>query len=224
MDLGKRYDFHSHTLLSDGELLISEHVRRAEKMGIAAIAITDHADITNIDFILENIYKFIEKESKYYNIKVIPGVELTHVPPELIDEFAKYAKDKGAKIVIVHGETIVEPVIEGTNKYALSSKYVDVLAHPGILTEEDAKLASENGIFLELSARKGHSLGNGRVASLAKKYGINLIVNTDAHSPSDFISQEFAYNVALASGVSENYALEIVKNNPIKLLKRLELI
>ncbi len=66
MELGKRYDFHSHTLMSDGELLVSEHVRRAEKMGYAAIAITDHADITNIDYILESIYKFKEKEGKYY--------------------------------------------------------------------------------------------------------------------------------------------------------------
>ena len=121
MELGKRYDFHSHTLMSDGELLVSEHIRRAEKMGFAAVAITDHADITNIDYILESIYKFKETEGKYYNIEVIPGVELTHVPPELIDELAKYSKSKGAKIVVVHGETLVEPVQKGTNYYAVNS-------------------------------------------------------------------------------------------------------
>ncbi len=223
MELGKRYEFHSHTLLSDGELLISEHVRRAEKLGFEVIGITDHADITNIDTILENMYKFIEKESKYYKVKVIPGVELTHVPPEMIDELAKYAKDKGAKLVIVHGETIVEPVEKGTNYYAVNSKYVDILAHPGIISSEEVKAAAANGIFLEISARKGHSLGNGRVVSLAREYGAELILNTDAHSPSDFISQQFAFEVARGAGLSEEEALKVISKNPLKLLEKIKI-
>ena len=218
-----RYEFHSHTLLSDGELLLSEHVRRAEKMGYEAIAITDHADISNIDYILENIYKFIEKEGKYYKIKIIPGVELTHVPPELIDELAKYSKEKGAKIVVVHGETIVEPVVGKTNYFAVSSQYVDILAHPGFITEEEMKIAKSNDIYIELTARKGHSLTNGYVASLAKKCGVNMLVNTDAHSPSDFITKEFAIDVARASGLSIEDAVECVEENPLKLLKKIRL-
>lgn len=221
MELGKRYDFHSHTLMSDGELLVSEHIRRAEKMGYAAIAITDHADITNIDYILESIYKFKEKEGKYYNIEVIPGVELTHVPPELIDELAKYSKEKGAKIVVVHGETLVEPVEKGTNYHSVNSKYVDILAHPGFITLEEAKKAAENGIFLEITSRKGHSLSNGYVVDIARKSGAKLIVNTDSHSPSDFINQEFAYKVAMAAGMTEQEAYEAVVNNPIKIMKKI---
>ena len=222
MELGKRYDFHSHTLMSDGELLVSEHIRRAEKMGFAAVAITDHADITNIDYILESVYKFKETEGKYYNIEVIPGVELTHVPPELIDELAKYSKSKGAKIVVVHGETLVEPVQKGTNHYAVNSKYVDILAHPGFITLEEAKKAAENGIFLEITSRKGHSLSNGHVVDTARKSGAKLLVNTDTHSPSDFIDQEFAYKVAMAAGLSEQEAYEVVVNNPLEIMKRIK--
>lgn len=222
MELGKRYDFHSHTLMSDGELLVSEHIRRAEKMGFAAVAITDHADITNIDYILESVYKFKETEGKYYNIEVIPGVELTHVPPELIDELAKYSKSKGAKIVVVHGETLVEPVQKGTNHYAVNSKYVDILAHPGFITLEEAKKAAENGIFLEITSRKGHSLSNGYVVDTARKSGAKLLVNTDTHSPSDFIDQEFAYKVAMAAGLSEQEAYEVVVNNPLEIMKRIK--
>lgn len=221
MDLKRRCEFHSHTLLSDGELLLSEHVRRVEKMDYKAIAITDHADISNIDYLMENIYKFIEKEAKYYNLEIIPGVELTHIPPQLIDELAKYAKEKGAKIVSVHGETIVEPVVEKTNYYSIISEYVDILAHPGLISEEEVKLAAENGTYLELSARKGHSLSNGHVAKLALKYGAKLIVNTDAHSPSDFISQEFAFNVAKSSGLSDEEAYKAVVTHPEELLERI---
>ena len=32
MNLGKRYDFHSHTIFSDGELIPSELVRRAKTL------------------------------------------------------------------------------------------------------------------------------------------------------------------------------------------------
>ncbi len=222
MDLGKRYDFHSHTLLSDGELLLSEHIRRVEKMGYAAIAVTDHADISNIDTILESIRRFKEKEGKYYNLKIISGVELTHVPPELIDELAKYSKEKGAEIVVVHGETIVEPVIKNTNYYSVKSKHVDILAHPGFITDEEMKIAVENNVFIEITARKGHSLTNGYVAGKAIQYGAKMLVNTDSHSPSDFITQEFAYKVALAAGLSEEKAYEVVVKNPLELLNRIK--
>lgn len=216
-----RCEFHSHTLLSDGELLLSEHVRRAERMGYEAIAITDHADISNIDYILENIHKFIEKEGKYYNIKIIPGVELTHVPPELIDELAKYSKDKGAKLVLVHGETIVEPVREKTNYYAVNSKYVDILAHPGFITDEEMIKAKENNIYIEITARKGHSLTNGHVAAMAMKHGAKMVVNTDAHAPSDLITKEFAIDVARAAGLCYDDAVKTVIDYPAEILKKI---
>ncbi len=37
-------DLHTHTTLSDGELLPAELVRRAEMSGYQAIALTDHVD------------------------------------------------------------------------------------------------------------------------------------------------------------------------------------
>ena len=41
-------DLHTHSLFSDGALVPSEHVRRVEVLGYEAIAITDHADDSNI--------------------------------------------------------------------------------------------------------------------------------------------------------------------------------
>lgn len=222
MKLGKRCDFHTHTLLSDGELLLSEHVRRVEELGYKYIGITDHADISNIEYILKNIYKFIHTEGKYYDVRIIPGVELTHVPPELIDDLARIAKEKGAKVVVVHGETIVEPVKKGTNYNSVNSKYVDILAHPGLITEEEVMMAKENNVFLELSARKGHCLTNGHVAKLALKHGVKLLVNSDAHSPEDFITQEFAFKVALAAGLTPEEAYDVVEKNPILLKEKID--
>ena len=127
MNLGKRYDFHSHTIFSDGELIPSELVRRAKTLDHKAIALTDHVDVSNIEFIVPNIAKVSEELSQYWDIMVIPGVEITHVPPETIKKLAIKAKKLGAKIVVVHGETPVEPVMLGTNRSAIESGEVDIL-------------------------------------------------------------------------------------------------
>lgn len=217
----KRYDFHTHTLLSDGVLLLSEQMSWAKKKNYAAIGITDHADASNINEVMEKMHLFIEKEELYYNIQIIPGVELTHCPPKLIDSLAKEAKQKGAKIVIVHGETIVEPVPEGTNKAAIESEYVDILAHPGLIETELVELAAKNGTYLEISTRRGHSLTNGHVAKLALEKGAKLLVNSDVHTPDNFLDFEEAKTIALGAGIPESRIDEIMQENPIELLNKI---
>jgi histidinol phosphatase-like PHP family hydrolase len=205
--------------LSDGELICSEQIRRAQTHGYAAIAISDHVDESNIDFVLSSLNKFVDNESSFFEgIKILKGVEITHVPPSLIDELAKYAKENGADVVLVHGETIVEPVFQKTDYYAVNSKYVDILAHPGLITEEEVALAASNGVFLELSARKGHSLSNGHVAKLAQKYNAKLLVNSDAHGPDDFLDYDFSLKVAMSAGLNIEEAKKIVERNPLELL------
>ena len=54
----------------------------------------------------------------------------------------------GAEIVVVHGETIVEPVIKGTNWSAVNCPEVDILAHPGLITVEEVEIAKYNDIAL----------------------------------------------------------------------------
>jgi putative hydrolase len=217
MNLGKRYDFHSHTIFSDGELIPSELVRRAKTLDHKAIALTDHVDVSNIEFIVPNIAKVSEELNQYWDIMVIPGVEITHVPPETIKKLAIKAKKLGAKIVVVHGETPVEPVMLGTNRSAIESGEVDILAHPGIIDEKDAKLANKSDIFLEITARSGHNIGNGRVAAL----GENFLLNTDTHSPNNLITQEFAYKVALGAGLNEESSINVIKENPKVLLEKI---
>jgi len=217
MDLGKRYDFHTHTLFSDGELIPSELVRRARALDHKVIALTDHADASNVEFIVPNLARVSEELNQYWDIQVLPGVEITHVPPETIKKLAIKAKKLGAKIVVVHGETPVEPVMLGTNRSAIESGEVDILAHPGIIDEKDAKLANNSDIFLEITARSGHNIGNGRVAAL----GENFLLNTDTHSPNNLITQEFAYKVALGAGLNEESSINVIKENPKVLLEKI---
>mgnify|MGYP000692794180 CR=1 FL=1 len=192
-------DFHCHSVFSDGELIPAEIWRRVKILGYSAIAITDHADHSNFEFIITNLLK-IKRAFNNLTPRLIAGIELTHVPPEFIPELIKEARKCGAEIVLVHGETIVEPVAEGTNISAILGG-ADILAHPGLIKEEEVKLAAEKGVFLEISGRKGHCLTNGHVAFLAKKYGANLVINSDAHSPSDFLTKDLAFKIGLGAGL-----------------------
>ena len=196
-------DLHTHTVFSDGELIPYELARRAAAIGYRAIAITDHVDFSNIDFVVPSIVKAVKKLKGHAALEVIPGAEITHCPPGLISELVREARALGAKIVVVHGETIVEPVLEGTNRAAIEAG-ADILAHPGLISEEDVLLAKETGVTLEITTRKGHSLSNGHVAREAMRLGADLLINTDTHSPGDLVTEEIARRVLAGAGIGED--------------------
>ncbi|HVP37330.1 MAG TPA: histidinol phosphate phosphatase domain-containing protein [Terriglobales bacterium] len=212
-------DLHTHSVLSDGELLPAELARRAFVAGYKAVAITDHVDSGNLALVLAQLIKVSKDLNKYTRITVLPGVEITHVSPQQIPELAELARKLGAKIIVVHGESPVEPVIPGTNLAGLESD-IDILAHPGLITEKEVRLAKKRGIYLELSARRGHSLTNGHVAKLARKVGVKLVLNSDTHSPSDLFSRDILRKVGLGAGLSEKEFKSVLQNSSELLRKR----
>jgi putative hydrolase len=215
------YDFHTHTSLSDGELSPIELIRRASVNKYRAIALTDHTASGELSRIIRETAEVCALARSHWNILAIPGVELTHVPVKAIAETAKKAKELGAAIVIVHGETIIEPVEKGTNLAALHSPDVDILAHPGLLSLEEAKLAATNGIFIEISARKGHCLSNGHIASLAQQMGAKLLLSSDAHRETDLLNTSLASAIAHGAGLDDTACRQLLTINPQALIKKL---
>lgn len=206
-------DLHTHTLWSDGELIPAEHIRRAVVAGYQAIAITDHADATNIEELCRESIPFAQKmNSMQKEIKVLSGIEITHVLPQEIKELTDYARGKGLDLVLVHGETIAEPVRPGTNRSAIEAK-VDILAHPGLITAEEVALAAKLGVYLEITARKGHSLANGHVARLALENKAMMVLNTDSHMSDTFISGEMAEKVLLGAAIPPADMDRVFKNS-----------
>ncbi|MDD1771226.1 MAG: histidinol phosphate phosphatase domain-containing protein, partial [Methanomassiliicoccales archaeon] len=190
-----RIDLHCHTLLSDGELLPTELARRAMVMGHSAIAATDHASISNLDRLISEV-KADAELVKEWDIDMLAGVEITHVPMRKLDEVVVAAKRRGAEIIVVHGETVTEPVEHGTNAVAVNNPDVDILAHPGFITLDEAQMAKDNDVILEITSRRGHNATNGHVASMALQVGAKMVVNTDTHAPSDLIDYDTAMKVA----------------------------
>jgi hypothetical protein len=104
---------------------------------------------SNLEWAFENLLKFVDElgqewhpdivpegdattaplntldadaQGKDWYLPLIPGVELTSVPPRKIAALAEKARSLGAKWVVVHGETIMEPVAPGTNRAAIEAK------------------------------------------------------------------------------------------------------
>lgn len=209
------YDLHTHTTMSDGDLLPTELVRRAAVLGYTTLAITDHADASNIRELIKGV-NAIKKSADLFGVRLLAGVEITHVPPEEIAELAEMAKKTGADIVVVHGETIMEPVAPGTNMAACSSDYVDILAHPGFITEEVAAEAKRHSVALEITSRGGHNRTNGHVLGVALKSGCTIVIDSDTHGPSDLLSKNARKQVAMGAGMTAKEADNLLSDKTLR--------
>ena len=207
-----RAELHTHSTFSDGELIPAELVRTAKTLGASAIAITDHVDMTNVEHVVKNVIRAVELTDD--SIKVIPGVEITHVPPSKMDKVIADARRFGAEWIVVHGEC-------GTNMQAAKNPDVDVLAHPGFITEDEMQFAKDNDVLIEITGRKGHNITNGHVVNLARRFGAKMIINSDAHAPEDLMSEKDAYIVALGAGLSKDEADLAIQKTPFDAIKHL---
>ena len=211
-------DLHSHTLFSDGELLVSELVRRAEVAGYRVLNVSDHADLSNLDFLIPRVVKTCAELTRLTGLTVLAGVEITHCPVEQIGPLVSEARRLGAQLVTVHGETLSEPVLPGTNRAAIEAG-TDILAHPGLISEAEAALAASRGVCLEISSRKGHCLANGHVAARAGAAGAKLVFGTDAHAAEDLVGKEQAERILRGAGLDAE-AVKRVWTNAEELVKK----
>ncbi len=205
-------DLHTHSLFSDGALLPAELIQRAQQAGYETIALTDHVDESNFDFVIPRIIAACDAANSTMTIRAVAGVELTHVQPPAIAALVRKCRALGARLIVVHGETLVEPVPEGTNLSAVQAG-IDILAHPGLISTEAARQAERNGVCLEITARKGHCLANGHVARMARQHGARLVLNTDTHTPDNLITCACAQRIVVGAGLDENDFSAMLENS-----------
>ena len=86
------YDLHTHSILSDGEMLPIELIRRMAVLGYTTVAITDHVDASNTTAVIETLGR-VRESALLFGVKLLCGVEITHVPPEQIASLARQAKE-----------------------------------------------------------------------------------------------------------------------------------
>ena len=72
-----------------------------------------------------------------------------------------------------------------------------------------------------MSARRGHSLANGHVAKVAREVGAKLILDSDAHAPSDLLTPELCRKIAKGAGLADDEVEALLEQNPQELLEEL---
>lgn len=214
------FDFHTHTTLSDGHAAPLVMARRCQENGYAAYICSDHVDETSVERRVPEIVAACAQVTDELGLPAVPAVEVTRVPPERVAKVAARARSLGARLVVVHGETLGDVPQPGVNLAAASCSDVDILGHPGLISEEAAERARESGIHLEISGAGLHGLSNGHVARLAIRTGTPLVLDSDAHRPEALLTEDRARQVAQGSGIDPEEVLRLVATAPLEVLAR----
>jgi histidinol phosphatase-like PHP family hydrolase len=79
--------------------------------------------------------------------------------------------------------------------------------------------AARNSIYLEITARKGHSLTNGHVAMMARRAKASVILNSDSHAPHDLVHKDMGRRIALGAGLTEAETEAMFRNSEVLVKK-----
>lgn len=184
------YDFHVHISLNSGTttggLLPAEAMQLGRELGYRGLVLTLRADSADLGINVPALARSVQETALYIGIEAVLGLELVHVPPQLLVDRVHEARCKGFAFLIAHGESLADTVAQGTNLAAIEAG-VDLLAHPGLLRPEEVQLAAEKKVALELSSCPRHALSNGFLVKTATAHGATLLHGGNIHNRTDML-------------------------------------
>lgn len=213
-------DFHTHTTISDGHAAPLVMASRCRDNGYGAYVCSDHVDETTVERRVPEIVEACRQVERELDLTGIPAVEVTRVPPDRVAVVAARARSLGARLVVVHGETLGDFPQPGLNLAAARCPDVDILGHPGLISDEAAEAARANGVHLEISAAGLHGLTNGHVAKTALRFGVPLVLDSDAHRPEALLTEARSRQLLLGSGLELDQLLQVATGAPLRVLAR----
>jgi len=226
--------FHVHTNFSDGGETLESMARAAKEMGLAYIGISDHsrsaayagglkeADIKKQQ---ELIDKLNEKLKPFYIFK---GIESDILPDGSLDYDEKTLARFDFVIAAVHSNFNM-PVQEMTAriKNALQNKYTTMLAHPtgrlllsrepyAVNIEEIIDAAAKFGKAIEVNANVHRLDLDWRHCIYAKKKGVKVAINPDAHQIAGLLDISFGIKIARKGWLAKEDCLNCMDLEDIK--------
>ena len=131
-------DAHVHIAPGGGGsgLLPAEALRLAALRGFRAVGLIVRSD-GGFDVSLRLLSERVQGLSLFVNVEAFVGVELVHVPPALLPDAVTEARQAGAELVLVHGESLADAVAEGTNLAAVEAGKHVFVEKPVTLCIED---------------------------------------------------------------------------------------
>ena len=194
---------HVHTIASDGSDTLEEMVRAARNLGLAYIGIAEHSATARYahgltpDRIAQEHDVIDLLNEKGDGFVLLKGIESDILPDGSLDYPDKILASFDFVIGSVHSHFKMEEK-QMTDRIcrAMANPFLDILGHPTgrlLLTREPYAVdmdqvlesAAENGKAIELNAHPYRLDIDWRLLHQAKKMGIRIAVNPDAHSTSD---------------------------------------
>ncbi len=209
-----RGDLHVHTRWSDGGHDLDVLVQAAKKKGYQYIAVTDHSKGLGIANGLDErrlrdqIALIDETNRTLAGFRVLKGVEVDIRGDGTLDLSDDVLAELDIVVASIHsGFRQAREKITARLLAAIRNPLVGVIAHPTgrLLGERDPYDVDMEAVFREAAARGVAMEINAHPARLdladhhvrtAKRYGIPLVISTDAHANGDFDYME--YGVATA--------------------------
>lgn len=164
-------------------------LRYASLAGIRFAGLVMQSDGSNFSRLAE-ISKQVRRLSLYANVEAWTGVELCHMPPALLPDAVSEAREAGAGLVLVYGESITDQVEQGSNFAAIEAG-ADIVTHPGLIDAEAAAFAAEKGVALEFTSCQRHALANAHTAAMALRHGAPLVRGSGACRAEELTTRAF---------------------------------
>ncbi|NLW08212.1 MAG: PHP domain-containing protein, partial [Clostridia bacterium] len=204
-----RGDLHLHSNYSDGVDTIAALAAAARRRGYSYLAITDHSRSLVIARGLsgEKIKRQREEidrlNERLEGIRVLAGIEVDILPDGRLDYDDETLRQFDLVIASVHSAfRQPEEQMMARLEAALRHPYVDILGHPtgrmlgrrqpyAADVNRIIELAAETGTILEINASPDRLDLNDVAVRLAKKRGVPIAINTDAHDSRRLADMEY---------------------------------
>ena len=196
-----RGDLHMHTTASDGRADAETMARAARAAGLQYIAITDHSQSLSMANglderrALEHAARVRSLNGRVDGLTLLAGIECDIRPDGTMDLADDCLAQLDIVIASVHSAFNQEaPQMTERILRAIAHPHVDVLAHPTgrlILKREGYRFdvdrvlraAADAGVAVEINSQVDRLDFDDTHARLARSRGLQLIVDSDAHSP-----------------------------------------
>ena len=215
-------DLHTHTLVSQHAYsTVDEIVNAAKDKNFSLVAITDHTPASS-DGAKPVHFKAMHNIPEYISgVRVLRGAEANIINYNgEIDLKDDVLKDLDFVIASYH-EDVIKPsnINEHTNGYigVIKNNKADCIGHAGnpkfeFDIETIIKLCKEYNKLIEINSasfkvRKGSDIVCKEIAILCKKYELNIIVTSDAHSKYNVGNHTEAINMLEAIDFPEKLIL-----------------
>ncbi len=234
-------DIHFHTIASDGVNTLEEMIEEAKKLGYQYIGVSDHAPSiqsrglgTVLKIVSDTRKKINDINSSQTDIKVLFGYEVNILVDNSLGLPDDILKDLDFVIAGIHTafgqdkETVTKRLIS-----AIENPYVRVISHPSgrLLNERDPadpdwrkifSAARDNGVILEINAQPQRLDLPDDLAKSAMEWGVDLIINSDAHSTREFSFMRYGVDNARRGWVQKDNVINTLAYD--KFIKKLRLV